>query len=253
MLFKMFRIPRIITWAGGEARIIREARKNNPYFYRNYDEKKDKRVREKLKRIGKYVEYVATDPELAEYSAPYFKKVFILPQPIDIEEYPFHAQNNRKKSPIVLHIPTNRDVKGTAYIEAAVDRLYAEGIEFQFMVLNPIMTQAEVRKKINECDIYVDELRCGAYGLTAVEAMALGKPTLTYIRQDLVAKYPEDLPIVNANPDNILDQLRKLLLDSKLREDIGKKSRHYAEMHHSFEEVGKIVIGIYKEIGWEKY
>ncbi len=250
-LFHYFGIPMIISWAGGDARIVSIARKNNPYFYRMPDEAKDNGIRRRLESLSKYVRYVATDPEMAEYSLPYFEKVFIVHQPIDLSECSCRLPERDARKPVVLHIPTHREVKGTAYIEAAIERLKSEGLSFEFRFLVPTLTQRQVRQEIGKADIYVDELRCGSYGITAVESMASGNPTLTYIREDLVGKYPADLPLVNVNPDTIYTKLRELILDGDLRREIGLRSREYAEKYHSLEVVGSRLLDIYREIGYK--
>ena len=147
-----------------------------------------------------------------------------------------------------MHIPTEPWVKGTAYIESAINRLKLEGYNFRFKLLQ-FLSQEEVLDEILKADIYVDDLRCGSYGITSIEAMASGKPTVCYIRDDLVEKYPEDLPLVNANPDTIYQKLKELILDSELRHEIGIKSRTYAEKYHSLEVIGPRLLNIYKEIG----
>lgn len=249
-LFSYLKIPMIISWAGGDARIISLARKNNPYFYRMPDDHHDDRIKRRLELVSKYVHYVATDPEMAEYSVPYFDKVYIIYQPINLKECFYKLPVKQKKTPVILHIPTHREVKGTVFVESAIERLRAEGLSFDFKVLRPNLTQKQVREKISEADIYVDELRCGSYGITCVESMASGKPTITYIREDLVEKYPTDLPVVNANPDTIYAKLKELILDGELRSKIGFRSRKYVEKYHALESVGPRLKQIYNEIGW---
>jgi hypothetical protein len=248
-VFQYAGIPMLISWAGGDARIISLARKNNPYFYKMPDEFKDNRTRNHMEAISRHVRYVATDPEMAEYCLPYFEKVFIVQQPMDLSSCYYQPARRKTKSVIILHIPTHREVKGTAYIETAIERLKSDGLSFEFRLLAPTLTQDQVRKEIAKADIYVDELRCGSYGITAIEAMASGKPTLTYIREDLVEKYPHGLPLVNANPDTIYTKLKELILDEELRFVIGKKSREYVEKYHSLEVIGPKLLEIYQEIG----
>ena len=250
-LFSRRRIPMIISWAGSDARIISLARKNNSYFFRDLDEAWDNKIVKRLKDVSRYIQYVATDVEMAEYSIPYFKQVFILTQPIDLNQCSPKIPAPTNDHPVVLHIPTRREVKGTAFIESAVEKLKAEGFSFEFHLLPPTFTQKEVREKITEADIYVDELLCGSHGMTSVEAMASGKPTICYIRDDLLNKYPKDLPIVSANPDNIYTQLKKLIQDPNLRYDIGMRSRQYAERYHSLTTVGQRLKQIYEQIGWQ--
>ncbi len=248
-IFGKINIPMIISWGGGDARIIEKARKNNPYFYRENDSKWDKKVINRLETISKYVKFVATDPEMAEYSKPYFERVFILKQPIDLNEVYLSIPDKKGIKPRILHIPTHPEVKGTDYIENAIQKLKYENFFFEYIKLEPNLTQKQMKKAISTCDIYVDELRCGSYSVTAVEAMASGKPTITFIREDLIEKYPEDLPIVNANPDTIYDKLKMLIKDSEMRHEIGIKSRKYVEKYHSLEVIGPKLLEIYREIG----
>ena len=159
----------------------------------------------------------------------------------------FPYVNNKK--PLILHIPTDREVKGTPFVLKAIDRMKAEGLSFDFRLQEPNLTQRQVRELLSTADIIVDELRGGAHGITAAEAMACGKPILTYIRDDLIKKYPSDMPIVSANPDNIFERLNELVLDDKLRHETGKKGRAYVEKYHSLEVIGPELLKIYSEIG----
>ena len=50
------------------------------------------------------------------------------------------------------------------------------------------------------CDLVVDQLHMGWYGLLAIETMAEGKPVVSYVRDDFHGHAP-GLPVVNATPD----------------------------------------------------
>nr|WP_242637877.1 MULTISPECIES: glycosyltransferase [Bacillaceae] len=79
--------------------------------------------------------------------------------------------------------------------------------------------------------------------------MALGKPVVTYIRPDLAeSSFPSDLPIVNANPDNLFEQVKKLLTNPELRRQYGIKGRRYAEKYHSHDRVADQLIKIYSNL-----
>ena len=81
-----------------------------------------------------------------------------------------------------------------------------------------------------------------------VETMASGKPTLTYIRDDLVSAYPKDLPIVVVNPDTIYSKLKELILSAELRHKIGAKSRAYTEKYHDVRVVVDNLETVYEKI-----
>ncbi|WDR02348.1 hypothetical protein PSQ19_17265 [Devosia algicola] len=243
-------VPMIVSFGGSDARIIELARRNNPYFYRDADPEQDERTRTYLRAISKYVQNVATDCEMIEYVAPYFERVFTFRQPLNLSRFQISVSPQRR-SPVVLHVPTDTHVKGTEQIVAAVERLKAEGLQFEFKLVRQL-AQKEFYRELSSCDIYVDELRCGSYGVTAVEAMAYGKPAITYLRPDLVEKYPSDLPLVNANPDTITDVLRGLIVDDVRRANISELSQSYVRKYHDDKVVAHAMLEVYKAIGLAK-
>lgn len=242
-------IPMVMSFGGGDARIVSEARLKNPYFYRVLDEGRDARIRSYLKSISRYIRHVATDPEMMEYVRPYFDKCYLFRQPVDLCTIPFNIPI-LDRVPIVLHTPTESWVKGTNHVISAVERLKAEGYQFDFR-LKRQLTQPQMYAEIAACDIYIDELLCGSHGVTAVEAMAAGKPTLTYIRPDLVSSFPEEMPLVNANPDTIYEKLKELIVAPDLRSSLSYRGRAYAEKYHDADVVARDLIEIYQDIGFQ--
>jgi glycosyltransferase involved in cell wall biosynthesis len=83
-----------------------------------------------------------------------------------------------------------------------------------------------------DADIVIDQVLMGAYGVSAVEAMALGKPTICYLRDDLKAYYPGDMPLINADPNCLGDRIVELVARRSEWGDIGRRSREYVLKHH---------------------
>ena len=247
-LFSREKIPMLLSFGGSDARLISQARKNNPYFYLEENAKYDDKIKRNLESMSKHIKFCATDYEMLGYTSDYFEKSFVFRQPVNLDEIECSYPCLENKVPVVLHAPTNPEVKGTKYVEAAIERLKAEGHSFEYKFVRQL-TQQEMYREIAKADIYVDELRVGCHGVTAVETMAAGKPTLTYIREDLIDRFPEDLPIVNVNPDTLYIKLKELLEDVKLRNETGQASRRYVEKYHDVKVVCDDLIQIYKEIG----
>lgn len=243
------KIPMIMSFGGGDARIVSEARAKNPYFYRQLDEQRDEQIRAYLKSISRYIRYVATDYEMMSYVEPYFEKCYLFRQPVNIQAIQFN-EPKLDRPPVILHTPTESWVKGTQFIIDAVERLKAEGYKLEFR-LKRQLTQVQMYEEIAMCDVYIDELLCGSHGVTAVETMAAGKPTLTYIRPDLVPKYPADMPLVNVNPDTIYDKLKEIICKPTLRADLSYRGRKYVEKYHDVDVVVGELIEIYKDIGFQ--
>lgn len=246
-IFKFFKIPMVMSWGGTDARLHRKTIENNPYFYKFYDDVHDNNIIEKFKRLSLNNVVLASDPEMKFNTKEYFENIFTFRAPIDLEKYKY---NQRKfEIPTFLHIPTHRFAKGTVHILNAVKKLKENGYNFNFILLEAKLTQNEVMDQISNCDVYLDELRVGCHGVTTVEAMSLGKVTLTYIRDDLIKDFPGEFPIINTNPDTIYDNMKDLIINPKKINVIGKKSREYVEKYHDINKVLEDLIVLYREVG----
>lgn len=241
---RLHQVPMVLSLGGSDARLDRSAGLVNPYYYKDASFLHDLRIKLRWASWSKNVSVCATDPEMAMVARDYFDDVQIFCQPVEIERFAFNPPARDKDVPLLLHVPTNPQFKGTEYIVKAVEDLKRKGLKFQFKLVRQL-TQDEFFKELSECDVYIDELRAGAHGMTAVEAMAMGKPTISWIRDNLVSSYPPDLPIVNGNPDTIRYVLEKLIKDAQLRHDIGVKGRRYVEKYHDTEIVIEELAQIY--------
>lgn len=243
-IFKFFKIPMVMSWGGTDARLHYKTIEKNPYFYKFYDDIHDKKIIKRFKRLSSNNVILASDPEMEFNTKDYFKNIYNFKAPIDIDKYKYTFRKN--EVPLLLHIPTHPFAKGTIHIINAIDRLKKDGLIFKFKFIEANLTQEEVKQEIEQCDIYIDELRVGCHGVTALESMSLGKPTLTYIRDDLVDKFPPEMPFVNTNPDTIYDNLKDLILNPERRYEIGKKSRQYVEKYHDVNVVIDDLLKIYQ-------
>lgn len=138
----------------------------------------------------------------------------------------------------------DKNIKGTSFVIEAVDKLRSEGVQVSLVNLSGVAS-CEMRFHQVQADIVVDQLIYGGYGSTALEALALGKPVICYIRpawkQLLSSHYPEweNCPIVSASPETVYEVLRKLVIDEEYRIRIGRESRRFAE---KFLDVKKNVV-----------
>lgn len=147
---------------------------------------------------------------------------------LEVESYNPKFETNKKIK--ILHVPSDDGIKGTNYVLAAIDKLKTENAEFEFELLRN-KTHAETIEAIRSADILIDQMVAGWYGLISIEAMALGKTTVCYLRDELYSYIP-DIPIVNLNPDNLAEGLKKLIAEKEKLSEYGKKGRSYAEKYH---------------------
>jgi glycosyltransferase involved in cell wall biosynthesis len=135
----------------------------------------------------------------------------------------------------ILHAPTNRGVKGTPRVLEAVEALKSRHPEVELLLVENV-PHDEVRAMYARADLVIDQLLLGWYGGFAVEAMALGRPVMCYLREEdlhfIPAQMREQMPIINATPDSIDEVLEAVFLDRASLAERGRLSRSYVEMWH---------------------
>jgi glycosyltransferase involved in cell wall biosynthesis len=152
--------------------------------------------------------------------------------------------------PLVVHAPTHAGIKGTRFVVESVERLREQGVRFEFALIQG-MTREEARQTYERADIVVDQLLLGWYGGLAVEAMALGKPVIAYIRREDLRFVPDglsaELPVISAEPTTVYDVLFDLITAGReRREEIGLRSRAFAERWHDPVRIAREVADDYR-------
>lgn len=148
---------------------------------------------------------------------------------------------------VILHAPTRWPlIKGTPHIEAAIDLLRAEFPKLEYHRIEKL-PWAAMPDALASCDLLVDQLFMGWYGLLAIEGMCVGKPVVCYLRPEFAATAP-DCPLVSATPQSIAQVLRELIRDPARRRALGERGRAYARAHHDAEVVGRDLLAQYAAI-----
>jgi glycosyltransferase involved in cell wall biosynthesis len=175
-------------------------------------------------------------PGMAQYLVPgLFTRRHETAQRVLLEEYPVSIPSAYNSRPLVVHAPSAPGAKGTRFILAALEKLRAE-CDFDFKLIHG-MTPLEAREWMSRCDLFVDQLIYGEYGVAAVEAMALGKPVVCYIKPSLRPHYPAEFPVINADPETIEEVLREWISDGPRRRAVGEASRARAEERHDARKI----------------
>lgn len=238
--------PMVMHHWGNDVRMPSMASLHNPYV-RIGNAPKEEDIVSRLSLVGKYVPVgIVQDREVFEYVKPYYQNVVILPLAMDVGRYPPAYPNEDESCPLIVHAPTDPLFKGTAMIEEIIGKLKSE-YPLRYMRIEKLGRQ-EALALYRQADLIVDQILCGSYGLLAVEAMALGKPVIAYIRDDLLNTFPGNLPVCNANPDSFYDVLKTLLESGALRRQIGIEGRKYAEHHHDIRVIGPRLLSIYNQL-----
>jgi glycosyltransferase involved in cell wall biosynthesis len=166
----------------------------------------------------------------------------VIPPGIDVHAIEASPPTDRER-PIVLHAPSSRRRKGTEHVVAAcaqldVDLEIVEGLDHR-----------EAFERYRRADVIVDQLNAGWYGVFAIEAMALGKPVVTFLHEEAVRRTEEafgmPVPIVSATKETLAGALRPLVESAEERKRVGAASRAYAEEVHDVERMTDRLLALY--------
>ena len=230
----------VVTYQGDDARQgdycrahfdISIAREVDSSYYTTASDAAKRRQISQFDRYADRIYYLNPDlgwvlPERARFM-PYAN--------VDLREWQIAASPVPER-PLILHAPTHQGAKGTRYVLEAVQRLQAEKMPFEFLLIENMSIQ-EARSVYARADLLVDQLLAGWYGGLAVELMALGKPAICYLREGDLKFVPpamrQALPLIHATPATIYSVLKEWLTTRRQEiPEMGRRSRAYVEQWH---------------------
>jgi hypothetical protein len=169
----------------------------------------------------------------------------VVPPGLDLTQYTAAPPEDRPR-PVVLHAPSSRKRKGTEHVLAA-----CEGLDVELDIVEGLRHD-EARRHYERADIVVDQLNAGWYGIFALEAMALGKPVLSYLRPEAVEATERalgvDVPIIPVTKETLRDRIGELAAAPDERRRLGAASRTYVETVHDADRGADRLLELYKSL-----
>ena len=165
----------------------------------------------------------------------------------------YSAADGRSGPVRVLHTPNHRGFKGTEFIVEAVEKLQAEGLQVELVMLEGVPND-EVCRTMAGVDIMAEQLIYSCYALSGIEGMACGLPVMTNLASEHQTRlyrrfsFLDECPILSTTPENVADNLRLLVTRPDLREALGRAGRAYAEKYHSYEAARFLFESVYARI-----
>lgn len=199
---------------------------------------------QKIRKAEKFADFVFSKREQSQLQ---IRPFYHYPMVIHMDDYEF-VPFQRNKRPVIVHAPSNREIKGTKYLIDVVAKLEDEGIPFDFRLVEN-MSHKEAKNVYKEADIIVDQLFIPGAGKLASEALAMGKVVLGRMEYGNYEQgFPiSTCPIVDSNPLNIYQNLKTVILDYNLRIKLAAQGRLYAQnflgIHHLADKIEKLING----------
>lgn len=181
-----------------------------------------------LPERARFLPYASVEPD----------EVKVAPQPAEIFR--------------ITHAPSHRGVKGTEQIIAAVETVRATGRQVELDLVEDT-SHSEALGRYANASIAIDQLNAGFYGSFAVEAMALGKPVLCYLREEDVSSLPPEfrqaLPVENVTAETLVSKICQLYdEDRSVLAERRLKARRFAELWHAPREIARTTLSDYESV-----
>lgn len=203
-------------------------------------------TRRGLERAGRVCcAAVVSDLELASYVLPYFRAVYLVPTPIELPLQPGDRPPALPGTgPVVFHAPSDPRVKGTAEIEATVQRL-SQRVPLRRSFASGLRHR-DVLSRVVRADIVIDQLNSETTGIFALEAMALGKPVLAEFNRMKLAGFARDTPAVPITPATLESELEHLCRDEPERHRLGRAGADFVRRVHDSDHVAACLERLYE-------
>ncbi|MEO6143546.1 MAG: glycosyltransferase, partial [Dermatophilaceae bacterium] len=168
-----------------------------------------------------------------------------LPVVVDVAAWSSDRPVLEREVPVVLHAPSRAAIKGTAFVEAAVAPLVAEGL-IEYRLLEGIPPD-QMPAAVADADVVLDQFALGSYGVLAAQGMAAGRVVIGHVvdevRKHVLTATGETLPIIEADPETLTEVLRGVLSDRLSAQAMAAQGPPFVAAVHS----GDLAAGILAE------
>jgi hypothetical protein len=136
----------------------------------------------------------------------------------------------------IVSCPTNREIKSTDALEAAVSQLQAEGLPVELVIVTGRPWAESLVAKAT-ADIYFDQVGLG-YGCNAIEAWGMGIPVVAGADPWTLARMRKEwntdtLPFMEATESTIRLMLKALIVSSEARAFYADLGMAHVQKYHA--------------------
>lgn len=188
-----------------------------------------------IRKAELYSDVVLSCPTQGSLGIRPYMRAFV---PVKLSRYEYNIP--RRDVPVIIHAPSVKSAKGTPLILPVLERLRSEGIDFDLRLLHGV-SQRQVLDELAKADMAIDQLYGNFHGLFSLEALASGCALATSNNENF-EPFPPNRPILNIEPGNLYEPLKRLLTDKDLRIRLAQEGRKYVEKYYDHVNVaGRIL------------
>lgn len=181
---------------------------------------------------------------------------WLLPPVDTVRIQPCYA-NNKKR--VLMHCPSMPRVKGTEDFHKVIEKLEQSeiGKDFEYRYGETTSWGNNI-ERISDCDIYFDACQLeiegrpyGFWGMSALEAAALGKVVITHFnhnQEEYCKQYGKhNLKIANSMAQVEEQLIKHITMDEEDFREEQRKTRRWVERNHSMKAIGARLLAIYEK------
>lgn len=154
----------------------------------------------------------------------------------------------------LVHLPSNRAMKGSAMFLAAIERLRDEGESVHFDLVEGV-DHAKALAAIDAADVVLDQFvppevathgrPLGLFGMVSLEAMARGRVAVAALRPDIEVFYP-GCPVLSAGDlEGLVGLLRRCIRNPSSTRELGLRGIDYVHHRHHPAAYVRFLDGVY--------
>mgnify|MGYP002622439656 CR=1 FL=1 len=187
--------------------------------------------------------------DMIEYTPGSMNDLFFWPVELSREDrYRPAVPQNADRPLRVVHAPNHRMFKGTHFLVEAIQSLAEEGVTIDLVIVEK-KSNAEALELYRGADVIFDQCLVGFHGFFAIEAMAMGKPVMCFIRKEEYLLHPDQCPIVRTHVSTLKDDLRRLHEQRSMLTELGQRGRDYIEQHFTLDAFAGRLSTAYGRLG----
>jgi len=215
-------------------------------------------VRHNLRKCDKVL---VSTPDVLGIAKNFREDAEYLPNPVDMEIfYPKPIVEHGGKKRVLIASDSNWSVKGTDIAIRALSRIkddvnvsiIAYGVDFERTLslayslgLNVNVLPKVPHEKLNQyfwnADVVIDQFKLGSLGMVSLEAIACGRPVITYV----LSEYSEYRSFPLKDVDTSEEILSAI---SGASFELWQKEYNYLEKNHKPEAIVKRLVHVYNEV-----
>ncbi len=149
------------------------------------------------------------------------------------------------------HAARVRANKGSDTIIDIVTDMRLRGLPVEMVMIENVSHTDALRLK-STCDVFIDQIADAGgwgYGMSGIESLAMGLPTLTRMSPEMQEFVP-DHPFIDVSADTLEHELTHLVEDESYRATKGREGLEWVERTHDIRAVTDKLLYYWKREGW---